>query len=233
MYGGVPIASPVWVSPPVGGASARRPEPSSAMPKSTTRAAPSPSIMTFSGLKSRCAMPCACACASPRAAPASTATFASSVRGAAASQSRSESPSTSSITTKRRPPSSPSSCTTTTFGWRSRAIARASVSRRCCRARSPVAACRTLIATGRSRSGSRAAYTVPMPPAPMVRSRTNRPSRSPARSSGPTVARGLEWSVSVRAPGSGMAAHHTARPPSVTAVAASASPGPRAHVQSP
>ena len=76
---------------------------------------------------------------------------------AARSQSASVSPSTSSIATKSRPLAVPTSCTATTLGCVSRAIARASRSSRCARLGVGGAARSTLSATRRSRSGSYAA----------------------------------------------------------------------------
>lgn len=105
--------------PAVGAAGAAR-------PKSLTRTRPSTPISTFSGLKSRCTSPARWAAASPWPAWNSTSRISSQPRGALRIQRRRSCPSTSSIAKYTCEPTSPASCTWTTWGWASLAMARAS-----------------------------------------------------------------------------------------------------------
>ncbi|MCB9748871.1 MAG: hypothetical protein H6713_02565 [Myxococcales bacterium] len=149
-----------------------------ASPKSITRTRPSSPSITLSGLKSRCTSPAAWAAASPRAAARYLSTTSRHDRGCARSHARSVTPRMCSIATNTRPSCTPTSCTPTTLGWARRASAWASRSSRTRpsvrRSREPTSLglCSTLIATVRSSSGSWAANTVPMPPAPSSSSTT-------------------------------------------------------------
>src|ERR1041385_273479 len=81
MYAGVPIAPPAWVrvtaAPP---SWVREAVSALAMPKSVTTAAPW-ERSTFSGLMSRCTMPCPCAYASARATSRRMLTLSAGVSG--------------------------------------------------------------------------------------------------------------------------------------------------------
>ncbi len=165
MYAGVPITAPGTVSVPAspsqdlsdtssrGGASAV----AAASPKSPTVTRPLRAMSTLSGLKSRWMMPASWAAARPAPAATKTSTIACHGRLVSASQRRRSLPSISSMAMNRREPTTPTSCTATTLGWLSLAIAWASRSRRWGPLVASVAAtpvCSTLIATLRSRSGS-------------------------------------------------------------------------------
>jgi hypothetical protein len=87
---------------------------------------------------------------------------------------------TSSIVMYARPSRSPTSYTATTFGWVSRAIARASAASRSWCAAPRNSSCSTFSATLRSSTRSYAFHTFPIPPTPIGSSNTYR--------SGPAVA---------------------------------------------
>lgn len=147
-----------------------------ARPKSVTRARPSSPINTLVGLKSRCTNPAWWAASSPRPAPRKTVRTSRHSRGFSLSQVARVTPRTSSIVTKTDVPSEPTSYTGTTWGCDSWAMACASRSSRLV---APVpcepldfGARSTLMATRRSSTGSYAAYTRPMPPAPSTSSTT-------------------------------------------------------------
>jgi hypothetical protein len=186
MYAGVPSSEPVWVSPtselgvpvavalPIGrvtsSAGGSEDSASRASPKSVTTIRPSRLRSTLWGLKSRWTMPAAWAAASPRPAAVNASRIAASGRRVARSHSARVSPWISSIATKSRPPAVPTSYTVTTLEWVSRAIARASRSRRSRASGVAIAPRSTLSAIRRSRSGSNAAWTTPIAPAPSSRS---------------------------------------------------------------
>ena len=174
MYAGVPSSAPVavsWTSSDrVARRTARR---SRAIVDLAAREAEIgdehaavPRRSTLCGLKSRWTRPAACAAASPRPAASNASTDlarrwlgrAATRRGLAVDElHRDEVAAAVACRPRRR---------SSTFGCLSRAIARAS---RSSRVRSSGLASpprSSLIATSRSRSGSRAAHTTPMPPAP-------------------------------------------------------------------
>ncbi len=127
-----------------------------ASPKSPTRARPSRSTRTFSGLKSRCTIPSRCAATRPCPAPRNIASTSRHDRSVA-SQPRRVGPGTYSITRNVVPSSDTISCTGITFGCDSRAIACASATSWARprmvgpNRRSP---CSSLMATLRSSAGS-------------------------------------------------------------------------------
>jgi hypothetical protein len=151
-----------------------------ARPKSITRTRPSSSIITLSGLRSRWTRPAACAAATPRATSVNART--SSASGCARAQSRSVRPVTNSMAIHTCAPRIPTSWMATMFGWDSRASAWASRCSRVAPVVPEVASASdriSLTATLRSRSGSYAAWTTPMLPAPTRPIRTYRPTRAP------------------------------------------------------
>ena len=105
---------------------ARRPPCGRASPKSVTRARPSASMSTLSGLKSRWTSPAAWAAARPSPGCDEHRDDLFPVVAPAASQAVRVSPSTSSIATYTSSSTAPTSCTATTLGWDRRASARPS-----------------------------------------------------------------------------------------------------------
>ena len=163
-------AEPAPIGRVASSATGSAPWASRASPKSVTTIRPSRLRSTLCGLKSRWTMPAAWAAASPRPAATNASTIAAVGRRSARSHSASDSPWISSIATKSRPPAVPTSWTVTTLGWDSRAIARASRSSRSLASVVAIAPRSTLSAIRRSRSGSNAAWTTPIAPAPSSRS---------------------------------------------------------------
>ena len=148
------------------------------MPKSSTLMLPDRERRMFSGLRSRCTIPCSCAYTSARttgsisstARPGGTAPWCPDATAAAAcsfNHSRRVCPSMYSSTMYGCPSCSPTSWITTMFSWWQRAVVRASA-----RNRSPSPGQRatsSLTATSRPRRRSRARCTSPMPPRPSTR----------------------------------------------------------------
>ena len=152
-----------------------------ASPKSVTSTRPSRLRSTLCGLKSRCTSPAACAAASPRPPP-STAAQTSSV-GGFAHQPRVHARALDELhrdvvaiavgvdLVDRQHVRVLQPRHRARFAQQALALLGARV----------CALCNSLIATERSRSGSRAAHTMPMPPAPSTRSSVYLPSRRRAR----------------------------------------------------
>jgi hypothetical protein len=106
---------------------------------------------TFSGLRSRWMTPSSCARPSADAACITMRAARGQSNAPRFSTSRSDSPSTYSMTRKTRPPSSPKSVISTMFGWLMRLTARASRKNRSrCAAFMPRSCRRILIALSRS-----------------------------------------------------------------------------------
>ena len=143
------------------------------MPKSSTRTRPSAAYAMLPGLMSRCTSPRACAASRADATWRPTSTTSSTGSGPSASSSARLGPGSSSMTMKAVSPSTPLSCTVTTFGWLRPAVARASRSNRAApdssrRERRSI----VLTATWRPSTVSVPRQTSPMPPRPMGASRT-------------------------------------------------------------
>jgi hypothetical protein len=157
------------------------------MPKSASLAPPSASTRTLAGVTSRWTTPCRCAASRVSSSPRpSRATRPVGSGPSRSTSSCSDGASTSSITSSGRPSCTSTSCSTTAPGWLNLAAARASPSTRSrSRVRSAAVADggshRSLIATSRPSSSSRARHTTPMPPLPSRSSSRYRPaSRVPA-----------------------------------------------------
>ena len=192
MYAGVPATAPTAVSVARSGVTSS-PAAARANPKSVSRTRPPSSTRMLAGFTSLWTSPRAWAAASPAATAAPT---RATSRGGTGSPGRSRSarvpPEMYSMTRYGAGPSSRTAWTGTTWSPRTAAAARASrANLRRAEGLAARAGAITLTATTRSRAGSRARRTTPIPPRPMT-SKTSywssRPS-DPASFGGPSRVR--------------------------------------------
>ena len=185
MYAAVPTTIPDAVKPSATvvareGASSGVSD-SFARPKSMTLAWPSPVTMMLAGFRSRWMMPVSCARESASAISIASSMLRDGAIGPRWSSALSGSPRTSSITMNVRSSTSAMSWMTAMCGCSSAEAARASCTNRARRTGSATSAAgSTLMATSRSRRASRARYTSPIPPTPIVSTISYGPSLRPA-----------------------------------------------------